>query len=299
MGLANLVPGISGGTMLLAMGVYPQFIEAVADTSTFRFRARSLLVLACVVGGAAAAIVLLAGAVKGLVLDHRWLMYSLFIGLTLGGVPVIWRLVQPVGRTVIIAAIVGFLAMVGLALAETSSAGTGGSGQEQVLLLVLAGAAGGAAMILPGVSGAYLLLVLGQYVVILGAIESARDAVTDRDWQQLGECLRVFVPVGVGVVIGVVGISNVVKLLLDRFPRATLGFLLGLLLGAVVGLWPFRREAEPGPEGAVSAAEQTIYFAPTVTQVLVALLLIGVGFGTSVGIDRLGRGVKGAPSNGR
>ena len=89
MGLANLVPGISGGTMLLAAGVYPGFISGIAEVTTLRFRPRSLILLASIVGCAALGILLLAGSVKGLVQEHRWVMYSLFIGLTLGGVPLV------------------------------------------------------------------------------------------------------------------------------------------------------------------------------------------------------------------
>ena len=95
MGLANLVPGISGGTMLLAAGIYPRFIDAVAEVTRFRFRFRSLLVLGCVVVAAGLGILLLAGTLKDLVVDKRWIMYSLFIGLTLGGVPVVWRMARP------------------------------------------------------------------------------------------------------------------------------------------------------------------------------------------------------------
>ena len=84
MGLANLVPGISGGTMLLAAGIYPRFIESISDVTRFRFRFRSLLCLGSVVFAALIAILLLAGVLKDLVVDHRWIMYSLFIGLTLG-----------------------------------------------------------------------------------------------------------------------------------------------------------------------------------------------------------------------
>ena len=87
MGLANLVPGISCGTMLLAAGIYPRFIDAVANVTRFRIQFRSLLVLGCVVGAAGLGILLLAGTLKDLVVDHRWVMYSLFIGLTLGELP--------------------------------------------------------------------------------------------------------------------------------------------------------------------------------------------------------------------
>ncbi len=280
MGLANLVPGISGGTMLLAVGVYPQFIRAVAEVSTFRFRVRSLLLLVSVVGGALVAIVALAGVVKDLVLDHRWVMYSLFIGLTLGGVPLLWRMVRPLCSTVVVGSVAGIVVMVLLALAELGDVGTdSGAARGHLLMLLLAGVAGGSAMILPGVSGGYLLLVLGQYVVILGAIASARDAVADRDWVQVAEEMRVFIPVGVGVVIGVVGVSNIVKLCLDRFPKATLGFLLGLLLGAVVGLWPFQG---PAGDAGAPAAE------PTLLRLAGSLGLVAAGFCASVAVSRLG-----------
>ena len=87
MGLANLVPGISGGTMLLAAGVYPQFVSAVAEVTTFRFRAPVLLLLACVGAGAASAIGGGAGAIGGLLDRYPSAMYCLFIGLTLAALP--------------------------------------------------------------------------------------------------------------------------------------------------------------------------------------------------------------------
>lgn len=71
MRLANLVPGISGGTVLLAAGVYPQFIRGVAEISTFRFRLRSMVLVACVVAGGAIAIVARAGIVRDLVVHHQ------------------------------------------------------------------------------------------------------------------------------------------------------------------------------------------------------------------------------------
>jgi putative membrane protein len=295
MGLANLVPGISGGTMLLAVGLYPRFIRAVAEVTTMRFRVRSLLLLACVAVAAVVAIVALAGVVKGLVTDHRWVMYSLFIGLTLGGVPLLWRMLRPVTPPVGVWAVVGIAAMAALAVAEPGSVGAASdNATARMAMLVVAGIAGGAAMILPGVSGAYLLLVLGQYLVILGAIESARDATADRDWAQLAEEMRVFIPVAAGVVIGVVGVSNAVKLCLDRFPRPTLGVLMGLLLGAVAGLWPFQ---EPVSTAATtsSARDSVVYVSPTVVQAVASLGLVCVGFAVSVLVCRLGAGAENKP----
>jgi putative membrane protein len=243
MGLANLVPGVSGGTMLLASGVYPQFISGVAEVVTFRFRAATLLLLACVVGAAAAAIVGLAGVVSELVIHQRWIMYSLFLGLTLGGVPVLWRMIKPADSVAVFCALGGIAVMAAVSLVEpAASADSGGAAYA---ILFIAGLVAGAAMILPGISGSYLLLILGQYVTILSAISAARQAVGARDIAALLETMHVIVPVGLGVLVGVVGVSNLIKILLARLKRPTLGVLLGLLLGAGIGLWPFVHAVPP------------------------------------------------------
>lgn len=249
MGLANLVPGISGGTMLLAAGIYPRFISAIGEVTTLKFRKASLVVLGVVVCAAAAAVIGLAGPVKELVVHHRWIMYSIFIGLTLGGVPVVWRLVREAGGAnsgVWNGLAVGFVMMVGLAVLQILGAGT--ADNEGFVFMLLAGIAGASAMILPGVSGGYLLLVLGVYVPILAAISGFKDALRGGDTDAvIAIGIAVILPVGLGVVIGIVGVSNLLKWLLQRYERPTLGALLGLLLGAVVGLFPFQEAFAPVP----------------------------------------------------
>jgi len=245
MGLANLVPGISGGTMLLATGVYPSFINAIADLTVLRFKARPLIVLATIGGAAILAIGLLAGPTRTLVIEERPLMYSLFIGLTLGGLPLVWRLAQPVTRAVWISAAIAFALMVVMAFGTE----TGGSrGDSSMLLLLLSGLAGASAMILPGISGGYLLLLLGQYEPILGAIDELNQGLLGPagfDLDRILASMDVVLPVGIGVVIGVVGVSNLIRWLLERYEKTTLGVLLGLLLGAVVGLYPFQETVAP------------------------------------------------------
>jgi putative membrane protein len=275
MGLANLVPGISGGTMLLAAGVYPRFITAVAEVTTLRFRRRSLLLLAVVAIAALLALVLLAGPVKHLVTEYRWVMYSLFIGLTLGGVPLVWRMASPPTRALYGGAVIGFLLMALMAFGYEKGASGGG-----YALLFVAGVAGAMAMVLPGVSGAYLLLVLGCYETILGALDQCKRGLAG-EGQLLLDAMHVVVPVGIGVAAGIVGISNLVRWALRRHEQTTLGILLGLLFGAVLGIWPFQE--------AVAAGEPRVYFTPTVLQVAAAVGLIAVGFSATRLIDRLGR----------
>ena len=116
MGLANLVPGISGGTMLLAAGVYPAFISSIAEVTTLKLRPRPLILLATVAGAAALAILLLAGLMRSLVIEQRWVMYSLFVGLTLGGLPLVWRLARPATLPLWAAAAAAFAVMVVMSL---------------------------------------------------------------------------------------------------------------------------------------------------------------------------------------
>ena len=316
MGLANLVPGISGGTMLLAAGVYPRFINAIGEVTTFKFRQRSILTLVCVVVAAVLAIAIFAGPVKDLVVHQRWIMYSLFIGLTLGGVPVVWRLIGKASGGVWLGAIVGFVGMAALALAQAS--GGGGVDREGFLLMLLAGAAGASAMILPGVSGGYLLLVLGVYVPLLAAISGFKDALSARDMDAVfGIGLGVILPVGLGVVLGVVLISNLLRWLLKACEKPTLGVLLGLLLGAVVGLWPFQQGEPPvlgqtlkGQSVAINAEGElyfeptgkpvepedypTAFFTPTPGQIGGSAALIVAGFAVTMVVDLIGKDKKSA-----
>ncbi|MEX0885004.1 MAG: DUF368 domain-containing protein [Phycisphaeraceae bacterium] len=288
MGLANLVPGISGATMLLAAGVYPHFITAVAEVTSLRFRRESMLTLVAVVPAAALAILLLARVLHELVINERWIMYSLFIGLTLGGVPVLWRMIRAAGgpnRIVWVGAAVGLVAMATLALAQalelTPAAGAEGVGP---LAIFLAGLAGASAMILPGLSGGYLLLVLGVYESVLSGVEELRQALGARDVAELLRLTLTFVlPVGLGVVAGVVGVSHLLRGLLARHGLATLGALMGLLVGAIVGLWPFQRSIVPGdPKAPVE------FFQPTMGQASAALALIAAGFVITAMVARLG-----------
>lgn len=246
MGLANLVPGISGGTMLLAAGVYPAFIDAIAEVTRGRLARRPLVVLGTIGGAAVLAIGLLAGPTRDLVLEHRSLMYASFIGLTLGGLPLVWRLARPATPAVWGGALAAFALMVVMAIGAEGGSGSGAS----TFLLVLSGLAGASAMILPGISGGYLLLLLGQYVPILGAIDDLKEGLIGDagfDLALVLGAMEVVVPVGIGVVLGIVGVSNGLRWMLERYEKPTLGALLGLLAGAVIGLYPFQEGVPPEP----------------------------------------------------
>ena len=162
-------------------------------------------------------------------------------------------------------------------------------------------------MVLPGVSGGYLLLLLGQYVPILSSIEKLRLGLLGTgepaglNWTLVEEALCVVVPVGIGGVAGVIGVSNLVRWLLEHHRAATLGALMGLVLGAVVGLWPFQAGVPPQigdliqghvvtPETLprIDAEDWPVqFFLPSGGQIGAALVLIVIGAGATLGLNRL------------
>jgi putative membrane protein len=242
MGLANLVPGVSGGTMILAVGLYDRFISAVAELSSLRWSRSMFVFLGLVAAGLGVALVGLAGPAVYMVTNHRWAMYSLFVGMTLGGAPELVRLAFPradggaksSSTSAGIALAIGFGAMAwvawslqGVALPHT------------FIAFLIMGIVAASSMILPGVSGSYLLLIFGVYDVVIGSLSSSALK------EDLKGSLMIILPVGLGAAIGIALLSNVLKVVLTRYSRPAHGALLGLLFGSVLGLWPFQEARYP------------------------------------------------------
>ncbi len=313
MGLANLVPGISGGTMLVAAGIYKQFINAIAELSSFKFRLRSVVLLGSVVAAMGCAIFGLAGWMKDLMQAQPVAMFSLFIGLTLGGVPLLKKMLGKTTASAWVAGMVMFTAMAALAYVQAFGE-TGDINREGFTFMLIAGLVAASAMILPGVSGGYMFLLMGVYVPILRGIDAFAVALKNPSDLPalLAPVKAVILPVGIGVVVGVVVVSNLLKLLLARCEKATLGALMGLLIGAVVGLWPFQ-QAVPLDEVAkvkgqpVTIVDDALIYTQTnkpvdfadyphrprlpesVGETALPLGFIVLGFATTVGLSLVGK----------
>jgi putative membrane protein len=233
MGIANLVPGVSGGTMILAMGLYERFIAALADVTRLRLGRDTLVFLGLIGLGALVALVGLSGPAVMLVTEHRWVMYSLFIGMTLGGAPDLFVASKPLGPAPVLAFFLAFVLMAALAWGLQ-----GAQVPETTATFVFMGVLGASSMILPGISGSYMLLIFGMYDVVVGALSTS--ALRESPM----ESVRVLLPVAVGAVLGMALLSNLLKHLLARYSATSHAALLGLLLGSVLGLWPFQQPVD-------------------------------------------------------
>ena len=254
MGLAMLVPGVSGGTMILVCGIYEEFVSAIADVTRLKFTRPGVSLLAIVGTSAGLAIVLFAGVLSQAVKLHPSAMFSIFIGLTLGGVPRLIRMIGQWTPRAACGAAVGLLLMVAMVMGRTEPPDKHAKvqavelGQLQVRpaygLDLTAGILGMSAMVLPGVSGAYMFLILGRYEPILSSISVAKKFVFSGGGQGAwADFLPVLIPVAIGCLASLLLFSNLLKWLLHRYPQVTIGCLLGIVLGSVIGIWPFHAES--------------------------------------------------------
>ena len=270
-GLASLVPGISAGTMVLAAGVYPQLIGAISDLTAFRLRAASLFSLVATFVAALTALFLAAGAVRDAFNTWPSIFFALFLGLTVGGALPLWQMPEHKSRLFVRWAIFGALiAGVPLLIVEPSAAGAAAGAVSPVTLLI-AGTASAFALVLPGISGSTLLVVTGLYLPYLNAVDGFTTALGVRPLSAplLFEAFVGVAPFFLGMLLGIASAARLVQFLLARFRQRTLGALFGLLVGALVGLWPFQDV-------------HRVRFTPDLAEVGIALAAILVGIAATL-----------------
>ncbi len=255
-GIANIIPGVSGGTFALILGIFERLIGALnalgLDTvkifigSTARgFRgeagkafkdewrridANFLIVLAI---GAFVAILSLSFLIKFLLHEHHSPTLAFFIGLILPSIAIPWSMLERRG-IVLLWAIPGIALTMGVSFVMPESV----AGSDNLFIAAAVGAIAVSAMILPGLSGSYVMLVMGQYQNVLtkltGIQKSLSQGYIEFDslaW--LGALIA-------GLIAGIILFSRFLNYLLTRFHSATMMFLIGLLIGSLFILWPFK-----------------------------------------------------------
>lgn len=236
-GIANIIPGVSGGTMMVAMGIYDKLIHCI--THIFKEFKKSILFLLPIGIGMVIAVV---GSSFGIeMLFEKFPMQAnlLFIGLVVGGLPAIWKKVK--GKSIRLGHIIAFLAFFALVVCMAFLGGTGKDADVSftvvnVLKLFGVGIVASATMVIPGVSGSMVLMLMGYYNTIISSISDFIRALTAFDMDGILTGIGILAPFGIGVVIGVLAIAKAIEFIFNKFPLFAYWAIIGLIVASPIAI---------------------------------------------------------------
>lgn len=236
-GLANIIPGVSGGTLMVSMNVYDKIIDAI---SHFFSRLKSSLAFLLPIGiGMIIAIVAGSFGISFVFEEYPIIAKCLFIGLVLGGLPAILKKVR--GRKIGVSAIfcmAAFFLLImwmtfGTAVEKNASVTFDIVG---ILTLFVVGVIAAATMVVPGVSGSMVLLIIGYYNLIVSTVSNTALALKNADLTAFLNCLKILIPFGLGVIAGIFAVAKVLEWLFKKFPTQVYCAIIGLLVASPIAI---------------------------------------------------------------
>ena len=229
MGMADIIPGVSGGTIALITGIYDKLIYSISEinftfifdfikkdykSSLKNFKRINLLFFIPLALGIGIAMILMSGLIENLLDTKTALIYSFFFGLILASAFFVFKKIRNFHASTIISSIIGLIfafSIIGLGVMDMLG--------NSLPVLFFSGAIAICAMILPGISGSFILLLLGQYKEVLNMIHNL-DIVK-------------IITFGLGALTGILSFSKLLNFLLKRYHCQTMGFLTGLMIGSL------------------------------------------------------------------
>jgi putative membrane protein len=239
MGAADIVPGVSGGTIAFITGIYDRLLGAInsVNFSVLKTLKNQGIVAAwkqidgtfliALLIGMLSSIVVLSSPITYLLQNHPVLIWSFFFGLVLASVWLVGKQIKNYNITNIL------IFILASALAYWITTLDVLNGSDNFIYIFLAGSIAICAMILPGISGAFILLILGVYQIVINAIH-------DRD-------IKLIAVFGLGCIVGLLSFSRLLKWLLNNKRAQTLAMLTGFLLGSLNKIWPWKNRVGNAP----------------------------------------------------
>jgi len=289
MGAANVIPGVSGGTIALVTGIYARLIQALKafdvgavkllvgrDWQGFAQRVDLRFLMALAVG-VVVSILTLARVFEGLLEAYPVLIMAFFFGLILASVYYVGKTVERWAPGVVVAFVIGTVAATSIAFLTPATE------NGAFWYVALCGVVGVCSMILPGLSGSFVLILMGNYLLVLRGINTF-----DFD---------ILIPLGVGVVLGLIGFAQLLGWIFKTYPNLTISLMTGFVLGSLAVIWPWKSEVylmdalgQPVlKDGAELIIQGYQWFLPDVglPETWLAIGLIAVGVGVMWGVERL------------
>lgn len=279
-GIANIIPGVSGGTMMVVLDVFDRLVDAIGNIrNQFKKSVRLLLPIGI---GALAAILLFSSIISWL-LDHHYMVTNFFfIGVILGSIPLVWRkaTADRFKPAHLVPCAVTLALMLFTVYFAPSAAETIVRSLSPLVFvkLLLISAVSAICMIIPGISGSFVMLLFGTYETVTTALAEFN--------------VLVLIPIAIGIVLGLVFGSKLISILLHRYPQATYFSILGFMLGSVPAIVDKIREANAFVGGwSVAAAIVVLIFGT-----LLSYLFSDEKFKNGL-IQRFGKGKKSTEKN--
>ena len=248
MGIAEIIPGVSGGTIAFITGIYEELIDSIKSVNssslkllvTFKFSSfwkeinGSFLIT--LIFGMLTSILILSRFIAYLIDDHSFKIWGFFFGLIIASAILIFYQIQKLSITVLLSFLIGLFISSYIALQAPSST------PNTNFFIFMSGAVAISAMILPGISGSFILVFLSKYEFILKALNSFDTAV-----------ISIFLA---GCVVGLVTFSRVFSYLLKKYNDVVISVLVGFLGGSLFKIWPFYEVLE------YNSSSEPVYTSP-------------------------------------
>ncbi len=263
MGTANIIPGVSGGTMAVSMGIYDKLIHCV--THLFKEFKESMKFLIPVAIGMGIALVGLSFIIEPAFAHFPLQTNCLFMGLIVGGLPAVIKKVK--GKGVKVSYVLPFLIFFAIVVGMAAMGEKEGVSADlsfslwSVIKLFVVGIIASATMVIPGVSGSMMLLLMGYYNPIVASIKNFVTALVSFDINGILQGCGVLVPMGLGIVVGVFAIAKMIEIIFEKFPIQAYWAIIGLIVASPFAIFLL------GEVGTV-----------TVVSVLVSVVTFAVGF---------------------
>lgn len=239
-GIANVIPGVSGGTMAVSLGIYDRLIGSISGLFTSFKKSVSFLVP--ILLGACIGIVGFTYAIEYLLSRHTFVTCMTFVGLILGGLPMLYQALRQkmsesgtrIGIASVLAFLIAFAVSAGMPLLKEGEATLTAiplSIPNMAILFIL-GVISSATMVIPGVSGSMMLMIFGYYYGIINTIKAFLDALRAFDMGGLTTGFLLLAPFGIGIILGIFLIARLITFLFDRFGVQTYCAILGLVVSS-------------------------------------------------------------------
>lgn len=234
-GIANAIPGVSGGTMMVSMGIYDKLIYSV--THLFQQPVKSIKTLLPYFVGMAIGIVGLAFAIVAMFEHIPFQTCMLFIGLILGGVPILTGHLK--GSKLGVSHGLVFLIFFGSIILLQIFGGHGADAAltltpVSLLKLVIVGVIAAATMVIPGVSGSMMLMTMGYYYPVIGSVKNLITALVAFDIPQVVHICLVLIPFGIGVIVGIFAVAKLIEMLMEKYEALTYSGIMGLVVASPI-----------------------------------------------------------------